>query len=173
MSDGIQVFLTPDDVVVCERVAVRRRSESEKAGLVDRSGSSRETYSAWTKDLLGATGELAVARALGLQWNGDVNTFHAPDLDGMLQVRATTYEHGSLIHRERDNPDDLYVLAICLSAGLPPGLDTSRFQVWVVRGWIHGHGARRREWFGDKGTSRDSCWWVPQQALHPMSELPR
>jgi hypothetical protein len=108
--------------------------------------------SKWEIDMIGALGECAVAKATGLYWSPDVNVFKVPDVGADLHVRTTNLSTGRLIIRERD-PDGIYVLAV------------GELDEFIIHGWIHSDEAKHPKFW------RTDAWWIPQNALHPLSEI--
>jgi hypothetical protein len=111
----------------------------------------------WNDDIVGALAEIAVAKALdrypsrGCQpdWAGDI---------GDYQVRATELPNGCLIVHEDDRDTACFILVV----GTPP--------VLTIPGWILGADAKRPEWW--RTDVRCPAFFVPQHALHPITELP-
>lgn len=112
----------------------------------------------WNEDIEGACAEQSVAKALGLYWDGGIDTFKAGDV-GPYQVRWTKSHSNSLIIRKPDNDQAVYILV----TGLCPS--------YILQGWLRGHEAQRDEWLRDPN-KRVANWFVPISALHPMSTLP-
>jgi hypothetical protein len=152
------VALTPDEVLQGAMVGVLRRVGNMKTGLADRPTYGAGQNQAWTRDCEGACGELAVAKHLGLYWNGSLGQLKAPDV-GKYQVRTTPADGGRLLLHGRD-PDDA---AFILARGFAP-----RFQ---LAGWIMGRDGKRQDWWRELVPGRP-CFVVPNEALHPMDTLP-
>lgn len=108
--------------------------------------------------ILGAAGELALAKALGIYWTGHINTFKQPDLGTNIQVRTRSSHTYDLIVRDGDADDELFVL---VTGTLPA------FHIW---GWIRGGDAKQREYLKTYG-SRPEAFFVPHDALHPLATL--
>lgn len=113
----------------------------------------------WSEHIEGACGELAVAKYLGVYWDGSVDTFTANDLPG-LQVRTRSSHRWELIVRPDDDDATRWVLV------------TGRCPAYRVRGWIHGREAKRDDWWQTHG-GRPGAYFVPHDALHAMSALER
>lgn len=113
----------------------------------------------WTEQLEGACGELAVAKALGVYWNGGVDTFKGADVHG-LQVRTRSKHEYELIIRDNDKPTDRFVLV----TGTAPHFE--------IRGWIDCADARRPEWRRNHGGFAPA-YFVPHSELRPMESLAR
>ena len=108
---------------------------------------------------VGAAGELAFAKALGIYWNFSVDTFRsAPDVGG-YEVRTRTNPRWDLFVRRNDSDSRRYVLV---------SIDDKCF---IIRGFILGSDAKQRQWLRDYGNRGASAFFVPQSALWPIPEL--
>jgi hypothetical protein len=132
----------------------------------------RETYgatpaSAWQFHVVGMLGEMAVAKALGVYWQGGW-----PELDngsgdvGSIQVRATTYPDGALMVYPRDRDEAAYVLV----TGVAP--------ILTLAGWIFGRDAKQERYWCTKrpasaggGDMREPAYRVPQTELRDIDTL--
>lgn len=153
MTDPCVVQLSPAEIVIATTVGAMRHSEALHSGRRERHGSTSD-QDGLSKHVLGACGELAVAKVLGLYWGGDVCTFKAPDVGG-VQVRTRSRDDYDLIVRPGDADDEVFVLV----TGSPTRL-------WV-RGWIYGRDAKRPEFLQGYG-GRPAVWFVPVDQLRPM-----
>ena len=149
MSDRL-IRLSWRELAIAADVGCQRRIRSMAEGLNDAYGYNGEG-DIWTREVNGAAAEMAVAKFFNRYWEAGVNTFKAPDVEG-VQVRHTTREDGCLIIREHDPPDELYVLVI----GAPP--------TFRIAGALYGRQAKRPEWLRDPGGVRPA-YFVPQDAL--------
>ena len=137
------------------QVGILRRLASLKNGRPNRHGF--DGTNAWNIDIEGACGEMAVAKVLGVFWDGSVDTFSANDLPN-LQVRTSPDVNDRLIVRPGDSDTGRWCLV------------TGAFPDYVVHGWISGADAKRPEWSRDYN-GRPPAYFVPQQALLPLSDL--
>jgi hypothetical protein len=155
MADGVgTVKLTPHEVAMAAGVGMRRQVSALAANRRDRHGLNPED--GWRVHIEGACGELAVAKYLGKYWDGSVDTFRSlPDL-GNVEIRTRSKHGYELLIRKDDDPDKFYILV----TGIAPN--------YRVRGWIKGKAARRDEWWQNHG-GREPAWFVPHQALTPIS----
>jgi len=112
---------------------------------------------AWHYNIIGALGEVAVAKDRDCFWSGAQGRLRAPDV-GALQVRATPEEDGRLIVRKNDPDDVRFVLVV----GVVPCLR--------LVGWMLGKDAKRDEWRANPN-GRASAWFVPQDALADYGTL--
>jgi hypothetical protein len=151
----IEVVLTPAESMMAAAVGALRHAESLHANRRDAHG-LRTDADGQSLHILGAAGELAVARVLGRYWGGDVCNFKRADVGASVQVRTRSRPDYDLIVRDDDDPADVFVLV----TGTPTRLS--------VHGWIRGGDARRPEWRQTHG-GRPAAWFVPQSALHPLA----
>ena len=107
----------------------------------------------WATDIEAACGEVAVAKALNLFWDGSVNTFKRPDLQPDIQVRQTEEDDGRLIVRPKDKPNERYFLV------------TGKWGDFVLRGWILGEDAKVDENHTKGYNGMPDAWMVPQSRL--------
>lgn len=149
-----EVTLTPAECLMASAVGALRYSESLQYNRKDNHGLSQE-IDGLGLHVLGAAGELAVARLLGRYWGGDVSSFKRADLGNSLQIRTRSKPHYDLIVRNDDSPENYYVLVTGT---------TTRLQ---VHGWIRGADARKDEFLKTYG-DRPAAWFVPQSQLQPL-----
>jgi hypothetical protein len=111
-------------------------------------------------DIVGAIGELVVAKSLGIYWSPSVGARDSDvgDVAG-YQVRATTIAGASLVIRDNDRDERPYVLVI----GEPPRL--------TIAGWIYPPSARRVEWRRSPNGG-PPAYFVPAGSLRPWDERP-
>lgn len=150
------VELSPIEVAMAAMVGGARRAESEHFKRKNKHGMGPDA-DMLAIDILGAAGEMAVARVLGRYWGGDVSSFKRADLGHSVQVRTRSKPDYDLIIRHDDNPEDVYVLV----TGTPTRLR--------VHGWIRGAEAKKDEWLKTHG-DRPAAWFVPQDALRPLKK---
>jgi hypothetical protein len=114
------------------------------------------------QDRAGAAAELAVAIALGVEWNPDpaVSDGGKPDV-GIWHVRSTKYANGHLL---------LYNAGPTIKKADPPGghyvLVTGTRPHLTLAAWCYGYeGKLPHYWRTD---CRQPCYWVPQSAMRPV-----
>ena len=112
-----------------------------------------------SEELVGAAGEMAVAKWRGKFFLPHLNTFHKVADCGGVEVRSTSHASGHLILRDNDPADRRYVLAIVGRDGV------------TLAGWIQGREGRQPEWRRASRTSDRPAWWVPQESLMAMDSL--
>lgn len=118
--------------------------------------------SGWEKHIEGACAERAAAKALGIYWDGSVNTYAKADLvgpDGVgIQVRWRSKETYDLIIRPKDSDSERFLLV----TGTVPS-----YSVW---GWVMGKEAKKPEWSKDYG-GRPSAYFVPKVHLRGIDSV--
>lgn len=143
------------ELLQASEIGRMRKIHSLSKGLSNNHGFSGN---GWNEDIEGACAEQAVAKALGIYWDGGIDTYKAGDV-GPYQVRWTPSHSNSLIVRKQDNSQAVYILV----TGMCPA--------YTLQGWVRGGEAQRPEWLRDYN-GRPPAWFVPTGSLHPMSTLP-
>lgn len=145
------VRLTMIECILANAVGCKRQSEARNRPDANGfRGNGRMIHA------LGAAGELAAAKALGVPWFPTCNAGKGPDLAPDWQVRTRTRANYDLIVRANDKPEERYVLILAHDY---PRMD--------VVGWCWGHEARQDKWARDHG-GRPTAWFVPRRALQPI-----
>lgn len=150
------VTLTWHEVLMASEIGRTRQLEAIRRYRADRHGFAG---AGWSEHIEGACGELAVAKSLGVYWDGAINTFSREDLPD-LQVRTRSRHDYDLIVRPQDSDDHIWVLV------------TGKCPTYRVRGWIRGRDAKQPLWERTHG-DRPPAYFVPALELYPMDELPR
>lgn len=146
------VVLSTSEIMMAANVGMRRNAS---AIIEARRVRFPERYPGelWAFHIESACAEIAVARALGLFWNGSINTFHQPDLPGKLEVRW------SKLPSAKVRPDDNQVVVVSVTGQCP------RYE---IAGWCYSEFAKREEW---KSRTEPICYFVPHEKLSPIEEL--
>lgn len=152
---SVEITLSWHEAAMASEVGRLRQLASVKAGRVDQHGFIGD---GWSEHIEGACGELAVAKALNVYWDGSVDAFKRDDLPG-LQIRTRSQHAWDLIVRPNDADRSAWMLV------------TGRCPSYVVRGWIYGHEAKRPDWLRTHG-GRPPAYFVPSVSLRPIAELP-
>lgn len=113
----------------------------------------------WQVNCDGACGEMALAKYLGVFWDGNMGNFQAADV-GALQVRTNPNAWGDLMLHPKDKDEDIFVLIL-----------SDKMPSYTLRGWIYGHEGKLQKWWRDGAKGRPA-FFVPQSELHDMSTLP-
>jgi hypothetical protein len=120
---------------------------------------------AWSSNIEGAAGEMAVAKHLGLFWSGAVGEINADDVGGYQVKTNTSRKWDDLILRKRNKPDRVYISVLSFVAPAP---GVARF---VITGWINGVDAIQEKYWRE-GLPGMPAYFVPRSALHPLDTLP-
>jgi hypothetical protein len=150
----MRITLTNGELLTAASIGVRRHVQAMVRNRKDAFGCSDED--GWRCHIEGAAGEMAVAKALGVYWNGDVGPLAPLDV-GPYQVRTASGDSYRLLLTDADRDGDIFVLL----TGVAPG--------FVIRGWIVARDGKRPEYIEDRG--RGPRYFVPQSALRPIEEL--
>jgi hypothetical protein len=146
------VKLLPNESYCGKFVAYVRTCESRKQGLGD-----DNSRGLWCDDL-GACGEIAVAKWLGIKYIASVNTFHEYHDVGPLEVRAASRDSDRLILREKDKrvADRPFVLIVKRAPCL-----------YRIVGWAYASGLFREEFYTNFGVeNREWVYAIPQNLLN-------
>jgi hypothetical protein len=153
----VKVVLTNREMSMAAECGIMRNLAAIIDNRPDANGFADET-GGWNAHIEGACGEVAAAKLLGRFWSPTVNTFHAPDIAGSIQVRTRSRHDYDLLVRPSDDPVHAYVHV------------TGRAPTFLVWGFIIGEQARRAEWLKRHG-GRPAAWFVPKAALGSVNEL--
>jgi hypothetical protein len=158
MAGEVFVTLTPAEWEYAASIGIRRHIEAVTRGWPDKHGYNG--FMGEFKHILGARGELAVAKALGTYWPATINTFAAPDVSDFIQVRTRGQTGYTLLVRKGDQDDHAYV-------GVVPCRDLC---VCII-GWLWGAEAKSHpEWLQSYG-GREDAYFPPREALQPLADL--
>lgn len=149
--------LTPAEMTLAMVIGGMREVTALRDGRTDAQGAPPAL--GFQYHILGAVGELAVAKRLNVFWSGTIGRVDAPGDVGPLQVRTGTGDTYRLCIYPRDPDGARFVLVV----GLPP-------HVRVV-GWLFGRDGKREEWWCDPTGKGRPAYFVPQAALHPLDTL--
>lgn len=157
------VTLDEKDFEIGYGLGLLRVSESERLGC-----STRLTPAGRQKvidiNVLGALGEMAFAKWLGVPFIATVNTFKTrPDVGG-FEVRTAGFHNGKLIIRDDDLDTRPYVL---VTSTHPPSLE------FRIHGFLLGKDGKKEKWLTDGGNGRAPAYFVPQSELHSFDDQER
>lgn len=151
------VTLTPSEMMTSGTIGLQRHVANIAAGRTDRHGAPPGDFG---PHVLGAMGEMAVAKCLGTFWSGSTTfaTRHDGDLPGGVEVRTTAHAAGRLILHPTDPDDRRYVLVVAS----PP--------TFTVVGWVVARdGKVPANWKDPSGKDRPA-YFVERNMLRPMAE---
>jgi hypothetical protein len=146
------------EIAMCAGVGVRRKVESLRTSLSPLH--KFDAHGGFEIDIQGACGEYAVAKALGLAWNGSVGSFKLPDV-GPYQVRtkvSTNYQ--GLALRTNDKDDEITILV----EGRVPNFE--------LKGWICNANGKQKRFEKVIQSGRPPAFLVPPAELHSIESLP-
>jgi hypothetical protein len=179
MAKGTLIRLTDFELRLALTVGGARYTDCRINGRKDR---WQDDESGWNNHIEGAAGEIAAAKALGMYWNGSVNTFQSGGDVGNIQIRTRIKpserklrwlrREGSpeaelapyrLIVRNSDRDADVFVLVVSLMP-LPE---------YMVVGWTFGAHAKRQEFEDDPGGLKMPAYFVPptHSIIQPIETL--
>lgn len=153
------VTLTSSETELATQVARQRQAEAQRMGLRPKFGATDS--SAASIHALGAAGELAAAKALGVAWQPTINTFKQEGGDGVgrLEVRTRSRHDFDLLVRPSDRDGRAFVHVTQSSTG------------HQVHGWLWSSEAKQGRWLQNFG-GRPPAFFVPVSALRPLDTLP-
>lgn len=109
-------------------------------------------------DIIGAIGEVVVAKTIGCYWTGDLGRTDggAPDI-GPFHVRTRPRSDGELILWPNDRDDGPFLLVVF-----------DRLPYFRIVGWCYGREGKVPEF---EATTGRPGYFVPQRVLRPLSEF--
>ena len=156
MITHVRIQLTRAEMEFAVGVGVQRSMDDIFAGC-------RDTYNlkvgmGWQCSIEGALGEQAVAKLLGVHWDGSIGNFAAKDV-GAYQVRATARLDGRLILHPGDADDDKWILV----RGEAPNL--------IVGPWCYGREGKLQADWSDPGKNGRPAFFVPRGIMRDIDSL--
>jgi hypothetical protein len=151
-----RVILTNEERRAATQLGCRRHAEAVAAGRPDAHGFIGSE--GLRMHIEGAMGEIAAARALGVEFTPTCNTFKDPDLPYGIQVRTRSRHDYDLIVRDDDADAEMFVLV------------TGSNGSYVVHGWMLGDEAKQDRWRRMHG-GRPAAYFVPKNELRPLGTL--
>ncbi len=157
MKRSVVIILEEHELFMGALMGLDREMRALKRGARDRYAAK----SPWEDHIEGALAELALARYLGVYWNG--GAVGDSDVAGGYEVRRTPHENGHLTIFQSNPNDAPYVLV------------TGRAGRYTLQGWIMGSEGKRPNYLQTgygQVTFSQPTYWIPQSALSPMESLP-
>lgn len=154
------VRLTAEDAMCASAVATMQmlRKVAKDRGGDHGATSGRGMRERWADGVHGAMAELALSRALHLEWTPGGMTVSHGDVANKIEVRATERATGHLLVYRADPSDALFVLMI------------GHYPTFRVAGCMLASDAKNERWWRD---ADPGCFWVPQSALYDIDEYVR
>jgi hypothetical protein len=153
----ITVYLSPSEEAWAHRIGQQRFATVERQKLHARWGNATAE-----QQIIGAKGELAFCKALGLIWPAYVDTFDAvADVPPNWEVRAQTKSRMLPVKadtkKKAGDPDDRLVAAVFVA---PPKYE--------VIGYIRAGGAKKKVPMTDPGKRKSWAHMIPYDRLVPI-----
>ena len=168
MSD-VEVILTWAEMLVAAHIGCMRNIQSLRLGrsrtdiLPTHQDGGMDC--AWSSNIEGAAGEMAVAKHLGRFWSGAVGDIGADDVSGYQVKTNTSRKWDDLILRKRNRPDRIYISVLSFIAPNPGAAKL------IISGWINGVDAMQEKYYRD-GIPGMPAYFFPRDMLHPIDTLP-
>ena len=156
----VTLELTSIELSIAKMVGMERYNESVAQRLTNSYGSSLDPKVRIQRDISGASGEMAAAKAFGLYWPAGVNTYHSPDFGQNVQIRTGSEDFHSLIVRSNDSSNEIYIFVI------------DHAPKFSLMGWMFGHEAKK-DCYLRAAAKRPASWFVPQLDLHDIVDATR
>ena len=153
MHETIPLDLTRAEMLAAGLVGLMRQMVNHKHDAY-----GAEFGNPWGSHVLGAIGELAVAKWLNMYWHPHVGRYDADDV-GPFQIRTSSRVAGDLILHPRDADAKPFILV----TGVGP-----RF---YICGWCLAAEGKLREYWRDPAGGRPA-FFVPARVLHDPRTLP-
>lgn len=158
----IEVTLTWAEMLIAANIGCMRNVQSLKLGR-GRVDSPAHQFGgmdyAWSTNIEGAAGEMAVAKYLGLFWSGAIGDIDADDVGGYQVKTNTSRKWDDLIIRHWNKPDRIYIGVL------------SFVPKFMITGWVRGSDVMKKE-YSREGVPGMPAFFVPRSALNEMSSLP-
>jgi len=145
---GVNIKLSLAEMQIAAQVGIQRQIQNLKNGAVPAYGAGSKND--WQLHVEGALGEMALAKHLGVYWDGK-GEMRAPDV-GNIDVRTRSKHSYDLIVHDRDE-DDRYIYL------LTGGNGQYRFH-----GGIYARDAKQERYWKDPAGGRPA-YFVPQAEL--------
>lgn len=160
---SIDIVLSRHEYEIAAYIGSQRQEEAVRMGLKDQHGLEFGGKNPLRCHIEGAAGELACSRALNVYWTPSVNTFKAPDLLDMLQIKTRGEHRYDLLVRPHDADDQLFVLVTHESQD-PGDL------LYRIHGYLSGAEAKKSKFMKTYG-GRAPAYFVPKPELRPINDL--
>lgn len=171
-----RVNLTDEELFQAALIGVQIQTYNVRSDVAAKHRHGSNPGYAWQYSIMGAIGEKAVSKYLGVYWSGNVGNYGAKDVAG-YQVRATTLgaRWGMILHPQvrpggkGDHDADVFIAA---------HIDTSTYKTVHLLGWCYGRQGKRQSFWRDDTTivkpprKGGDAFFVPRDILQSMHTLP-
>ena len=163
--DGIEVKLSLAEIQIGALVGIQRQiREVQKNGtfMLEKYISKNHDpgkHGLWGNSIEGALGEIAVAKVLN-QYPSGMESHWATDVGEDIEVRTRKKPDHQMFLKTTDKPGFRYVSVI------------GSFGLYLIKGLIESDFVfQQPEWLHDNNGTTSRSYWVPDDALKPISEL--
>jgi hypothetical protein len=150
-----RIELSPGEMMLAAIVGILRQAFNRRPNA---HGVDNGRENPWGLHVMGALGELVLAKDLNVYWNPHIGDYDADDV-GPYQVRATAKDHYRLRLHPNDKDDKKFVLI------------TGTGPTFTVVGWCYGREGKKTEYWEDPTHTGRPAFWVPHDQLRPMHTL--
>lgn len=158
---SVQVNLPPDLLQTALDEAARRQNENQARGLMGRNRAPATGPQALKLHELGAVGEMAVAKYLGLEdmvFSETKPKWGSADLPYDIEVKTRSRHSYDLIVQRRERDDKNLVL-----------VTIERGEI-LIHGWCRSGDVKREEFWADPAGGRPA-YFVSKSELQPIQSL--
>ena len=157
-KDEIPIELDWNEVLVAANVGVLRHIVALRRRLEP--GNYVGFENAWTLEIEGAQGELAVANHLSCYWAWNIGYTDRRDVGGYQVKTNCSRRLDDLIIQPKNAINDIYVGVLCFCPD------------FYITGWIDWTEATRKQYPLDVRVPLRPAYFVPRRDLQPMATLP-
>lgn len=149
--------LTHQDLYIPAQAGILRRISAIAKKRPEPNGSP--TSDLWGIDIESCIAEYLVSQVLDLSWKPFISNPGEliADVGKRIQVRHTATPNGHLLMHKKDPSDQNYVLV------------TGSMINQKIAGWIPATEGKLEKYWNTN--CRTHCFWIPQSALQPITEL--
>ena len=155
-----EVHVTNPEILLAAHVGCLRNITSYRDAK-DKHGADTQR-DGWQGNVMGAIGELAWAKTMGVFWGGAIGNYKAGDVGEHFQIRSTSIvnrKKAMLLMHKTDEDDKPYILALV-------GMKNVLFV-----GYYFGREGKQDHYWGDHFQNGRPCYGIPHQTLHPIEDL--
>ena len=156
----IEIEFSWPEVWIASVAGVMRQIQNMKRKAKQRHGATDDTN--WQRHILACHGEMALAKHMNKFWYGAIGDYDAADVGKLHQVRATDHAAGRLLLHPDDDDAAPFVLA-----------RVNNRKITLV-GWMFAREGKLQDfWEAPKAHPHRPAFFVPNNLLHDMADMPR
>lgn len=161
MNNSIQIFLTDEEKRQAVEEGLRRQTVNRKNNIKGRNGGPTTGKKSLDIDILGAVGEMAVAKYMDMK--KDLYKEKEPirgssDLLYDIDVKTRSKHYYDLIVQKNENPNKKYILV------------TIENKIILIHGWIYASKAMDKKYWSDPARGRPA-YFFPKNKLNHIETL--